>query len=103
MKRLFAVVRERGPVWEASRPLDSQPDWPSHAAFMNALEAEGFVLLGGPLEGTPKVLLIIHADDETEIRRRLADDPWTKTDQLRIAEVWPWTLRLGKLSHLRGV
>jgi hypothetical protein len=55
MKRHFAVIRERGPAWDASCRLDGQPDWPSHAAFMNALQSEGFVLLGGPLEGTPKV------------------------------------------------
>src|SRR5438309_801920 len=58
MKRLFAVIRSRGPAWDPSRPLEGQPDWQGHAAFMNGLKAEGFVVLGGPLEGTPEVLLI---------------------------------------------
>jgi uncharacterized protein YciI len=98
MKRLFAVIRERGPAWDNSRPLEQQDGWQSHAAFMDALEAEGFVLLGGPLEGTSKVLLIIRAHDEQEIRTRLVEDPWTQTDHLRIAEVRPWRLRLGKLE-----
>lgn len=52
MPRLFAVMRSRGPAWNHSLPLDEQADWPRHADFMNALHAEGFVLLGGPLERT---------------------------------------------------
>jgi uncharacterized protein YciI len=98
MKRLFAAIRERGPAWDNSFPIEAQQGWHSHAAFMDALEAEGFVLLGGPLEGTPTFLLIMRAEGEDEIRSRLAEDPWTRTDQLRIARISPWTLRLGKLE-----
>lgn len=53
MPRLFAVTRSRGPAWKTERPMEEQDDWPSHAVFMNALHREGFVVLGGPLEGTP--------------------------------------------------
>lgn len=49
MKPLFAVIRTRGPAWDSSRPLEGQPEWPAHAAFMNALKADEFVVLGGPL------------------------------------------------------
>jgi hypothetical protein len=45
----FAVLRERGAAWDASRPLAEQPGWDEHASFMNALAEEGFVVLGGPL------------------------------------------------------
>lgn len=51
MKRLFAVIRSHGGAWQASRPMEGQEAWDSHAAFMNSLEKEGFVVLGGPLEG----------------------------------------------------
>jgi len=78
--------------------MEEQEDWKSHAAFMNALEAEGVVLLGGPLEGTPDVLLIIRANDAQQIRSRLASDPWTPKDILRITQIVPWTLRLGSLA-----
>jgi hypothetical protein len=57
---------------------------------MNALKTEGFVVLGGPLEGTPDVLLIVRA--------RLAEDPWATNGLLRVARVAPWTLRLGSLD-----
>ncbi len=51
MKRLFAVIRSRGPAWDNTLPMDDQVDWPTHAAFMDALTDEGFVALGGPIEG----------------------------------------------------
>ncbi len=86
-----------GAAWAASRPLEEQADWSDHAAFMDALVAEGFVLLGGPLEGTSNVLLVIRAENEAEIRRRLGADPWMRNDLLRVANVTPWELRLGSL------
>jgi hypothetical protein len=64
---------------------------------MDALVAEGLVVLGGPLEEASGALLIIHAGSADEIRRRLADDPWARLNLLRIASIVPWTLRLGSL------
>jgi uncharacterized protein YciI len=98
MKRLFAITRSRGPGWNDSLPLEGQEDWQPHAAFMNALHTEGFVVLGGPLEGTRNVLLIVRAYDSEEIMSRLSGDPWAHKDLLRTAEVAPWTLRLGSLE-----
>jgi hypothetical protein len=65
---------------------------------MNALHSEGFVLLGGPLEGTPHTLLIVHACDVEEIETRLSDDPWSN-ELLSITQIIPWTLRLGSLGR----
>jgi hypothetical protein len=76
--------------------MEEQNDWQSHAQFMDALQSEGFVLLGGPLEGTPDVLLIIRADSAEEIRFRLSSDPWSKS-LLSITSILPWSLRLGSL------
>jgi len=106
MERVFAVIRTRGPAFNRSRSLEEQEDWQSHAAFMNALKADGFVLLGGALEGTSNVLLIIRASDAEQIRSRLSGDSWSRKDLLRITQVVPWTLRLGplpKLSRLGNV
>jgi hypothetical protein len=77
--------------------LEGQEDWDAHASFMNALEAEGFVVLGGPLEGTSDFLLIFRARAGDEILDRLLADPWTGRDLLRVSRVTPWTLRLGSL------
>src|ERR1700690_560883 len=89
MRRLFAVTRSRGPAWNPSLPLEQQDDWPAHAAFMKALHAEGFVLLGGPLEGTSDVLLITRSNDEKEIHSCLSADSWTSKDLLRIKRIVP--------------
>jgi uncharacterized protein YciI len=98
LEQLFAVIRTRGPAWQESRSLEGQPDWESHASFMNALANEGFVILGGPLEGTSDVLLVVRATTPDEVRARLAEDPWATRDLLRITRVAPWTLRLGSLE-----
>ena len=98
MRPLFAVIRTRGPAWQESRPLDGQADWVSRASFMNALAKEGFVVLGGPLEGSSDVLLIVRATTPDEVRARLSKDPWTTSDLLRITRVAPWNLRLGSLE-----
>jgi uncharacterized protein YciI len=95
---LYAAINERSGGWDWSRPMEAQPDWPAHAAFMDALAAEGFIVLGGPLEGSREVLLILRAEDEAQIRARMADDPWVKSGLLRLGKVWPWTVRLGSLG-----
>jgi uncharacterized protein YciI len=99
MSQFFAVSRTRGSRWNYARPLEEQDHWQTHAAFMNALVHDGFVLLGGPLEGTPDVLLIVRAAHADQIRTRLADDPWSRNGLLRIAHINPWTLSLGSLPQ----
>jgi YCII-related domain len=98
MQQLFVVIRTRGPAWQDSRPMESQADWAPHASFMNSLAKEGFVILGGPLEGSADVLLVTRVKTPDEVRSRLADDPWVVNDLLRITRVAPWTVRLGSLE-----
>ena len=98
MPQLFAVIRTRGPAFEPSRPLEAQADWAAHAAFMNRLVRDGSVILGGPLEGTADVLLVMRAASADDARGRLAADPWTVRDLLRVSRISPWTLRLGSLD-----
>lgn len=99
MRRFFAVIRSRGPAWDEGEPLEKQPGWPAHVDFMNARAAEGFVAVGGPLEGTDDTLLIVSAEHEDEIRRRLASDPWSR-GLLKLARIAAWDLRLreGRLA-----
>jgi uncharacterized protein YciI len=76
---------------------EEQEDWEAHRSFMNTLEKEGFVVLGGPLEGTDDVLLIFRATTPEEIVDRLSADPWHRRDLLRVSRVTPLELRLGSL------
>ncbi len=90
----FMVIRERGENWDSSLSMRQQQKWDEHAAFMNALADEGFVVLGGPLGDGEKILLIINAKSEQEIAARLADDPWTLMGLLRVAKVERWEILL---------
>jgi len=98
MQNLFAVVRTRGPAWNADQRMEDQPAWQAHAAFMDGLHASGFLLLVGPLEGTPDVLLIVRADSAADTEGRLAADPWVANGLLRLKQIARWTLRLGSLG-----
>ena len=54
---MFLVVLNRsGPLWDSSRPLEEQSDWPEHASFMDGLVAAGFIVLGGPLADERRVV-----------------------------------------------
>jgi uncharacterized protein YciI len=74
--------------------MRSQALWAEHAAFMNALAAEGFVVLGGPLGSGEEVLLVINAVSEDAVRTRLEADPWSESGLLEIERIEPWTILL---------
>lgn len=94
----FIVIREAGPAWQDGG-LAEQPALNGHATFMNALADRHVVLAAGPLAGTEqgrlRALLIINADDEDDIHRQLANDPWTISGQLQITSVEPWNVLVG--------
>jgi uncharacterized protein YciI len=94
----FAVSRDAGPGW-TDGGMTEQPAVGDHAAFMNALADDGFVLFAGPLAGSEqgriRVLLVVDADSEDDIHRRLADDPWVLTEQLVTTSIEPWTIFVG--------
>ena len=92
----YAVTRERGENWDGKLSMRQQEHWQEHAAFMDALADDGFVILGGPLgDGEEKFLLIIAAESEQAIAVRLAEDPWTPLRLLRTAAVERWEILLG--------
>jgi hypothetical protein len=97
MKRVFAVIRSRGPAWDDSKPLEGQADWDGHSKFMDDLFEEGFAALVGPLEGTRDALLVLRAASEFEVMGRLLQDPWSKNGLLTTTLISPWQLRLGSL------
>lgn len=102
---LFAVISEHGPGWDASRPLREQEGWDEHATFMDALDDEGFIVLGGPLGDArgvmvDRALLIVDAGSEDEVRTRLGADPWKATKLLETASVEPWVMLLGDPARL---
>jgi len=90
----FAVTRIRGAAWKPDTPMRQQSHWIEHAAFMNRMAAEGFVVLGGPLGDGERVLLVIEAASPDVVRVRLGADPWSESHLLEIASIEPWTILL---------
>jgi uncharacterized protein len=94
----FVVINEQGPAWVPGRSMRDQAKWTEHAAFMNAVTAEGLVVLGGPIRGagTHRARLIVKAASEAEMTARLAEDPWMRMGMLRTVSVEPWEVLLSK-------
>jgi uncharacterized protein YciI len=77
--------------------MRQQAGWAEHAAFMNALAADGFIVLGGPVgPGEQEFLLVCDASGEDAVRARLAEDPWTAEGLLEIRRAEPWTILLDR-------
>ena len=89
----LVVVRRSGPDWDRSKPMEEQSGWDEHAAFMDGLVDDGFIVLGGPLSDEERVAHAIQAESEEEIRATLARDPWSES-HLVIDTIEPWTIRL---------
>jgi uncharacterized protein YciI len=95
MKTLFAVTLIKGAGWDAAKPMRLQSHWTEHAAQMDQLVADGFIILGGPLgDNEDKVLLVINAKDENEIYSAFADDPWIVLQIREFGEIQRWTILL---------
>ena len=89
----FVVLRRTGPQWDPGLPLEQQSGWDEHAAFMDGLVDDGFVVLGGPLDDGVRVVLAVEAVSAEAVRATLDRDPWSGT-HLVVDAVEPWTIRL---------
>jgi uncharacterized protein YciI len=91
---MFLVILHRsGPDYDLSKPLEEQLGWQDHAAFMDQLVDDGFILLGGPLSDEVRTAHAVRASSEDEVRATLARDPWSGS-HLVIDSIDAWTIRL---------
>ena len=99
---VFALTEVAGPRWDPACQRREQDGWDEHAAFMDALVDDGFVLLGGPIADGDRVMLVVEAADERAVQQRFAADPWIADGTLRIESIEPWTIWLdgrGSQTH----
>jgi hypothetical protein len=73
--------------------MEEQSGWPAHASFMDGLVHAGFIILGGPLADEHRVVHVVEAQSEDDVRATLARDPWSGS-HLRVDTIDPWTIRL---------
>ena len=96
MKRTFVTISSAGPNRDPSKGTRDQPFWDEHAAFIDQLIAEGFILMGGPLvddAGLPRgALLIVTAEHENEVRKKLKNDPWFQRGILKLESIHRWEI-----------
>jgi len=93
MAMFLVVLRRSGPEWDRSKPMEEQSGWDEHAAFMDRLVGDGFIVLGGPLADDVRTAHAVEADSEDAVRTTLARDPWSET-HLVVDSIEPWTIRL---------
>ena len=97
MPMFHVVVSQSGPQWKADKALEEQSGWEEHAAFMDALVDDGFIVFGGPVGDEHRVVHAVEAESEDAIRARLGLDPWSET-HLVVETIEPWTIRLQRPS-----
>jgi uncharacterized protein len=101
---VFAVTTARGPRWDPSRDIRAQAGWDPHAAYMDRLVEQGFIILGGPIDGKPDevALLAMQADTAEHIQMIFDADPWIVSGVLRLASIQAWTLWLDSRPPIRN-
>ncbi|MGI8721557.1 MAG: hypothetical protein ACR2JG_04960 [Geodermatophilaceae bacterium] len=91
---VFALFLVAGPAWDTSRQRREQAGWDDHAAFMDELLQQGFVVMGGPIGDGQEILLIVEATGDAEVTARLQPDPWFAMGILQIGQIQRWTVWL---------
>jgi len=92
MKNTFLAISSAGPNRDSSKSTREQPLWDQHAAFIDQLVVDGFILMGGPLVDEGGALLIVKAEDENEVREKLKNDPWFTRGVLKLESVKRWQI-----------
>jgi uncharacterized protein YciI len=97
-------MQAKGPSWDPTKLRRAQERWDEHAAFMDELTADGFIVLGGPLgEGDgDDALLVIDAPDKDTIAATLKKDPWITAGILEIKTIQRWTIFLEAAGALQN-
>ena len=92
MKHTFVTISSPGPKQDLSKGTREQSFWDEHAAFIDQLVAEGFILMGGPFIDQGGAMLIVNAEDENEVREKLRNDPWMEHGVLKLESVKRWQI-----------
>ena len=88
----FVVLSRAGVHRDLATGAREQAYWDEHGAFIDALVAEGFIALGGPLTDEGGAMLIVRAASEDEVRAKVADDPWYAHGILELERIVRWEI-----------
>ena len=91
----YWIVRlERGGPWDWPRDMREQDGWEQHARFMDGLVDDGFIVLGGPLDGGRETLHVVAAPSEEAVLARFAEDNWARNGMLTPKRIERWSILL---------
>jgi uncharacterized protein YciI len=94
---LCVATMQPGPAWVGGRATREQPFWDEHAAFIDALTAEGRIMLAGPFTDGTGALQILRGDVAT-MQALLARDPWIVRGVFATPLVRPWAIWVDGLA-----
>jgi len=92
MKNTFLAFSSAGPNRDFSKDTRRQPFWDEHATFIDQLVADGFILMGGPLVDEGGSLLIVNAENESEVREKMKNDSWFMHGILKLESIKRWQI-----------
>ena len=92
MKNTFLAFSSAGPNRDFSKDTREQALWNEHAAFIDQLVEDGFILMGGPLIDEAGSLFILDANNENEVRDKLENDPWMQHGILKLESIKRWQI-----------
>jgi uncharacterized protein YciI len=92
MEGLYVVTSSAGPRRDLTTGTREQPFWDEHAAFIDGLVDDGFVVLGGPLVDEGGAMIVVRAESEEAVRQRLQEDPWYREEILRLERIRRWEI-----------
>jgi uncharacterized protein YciI len=91
MSKTFVVQSVAGPERDLTKGTREQPLWDEHARFIDGI-TDGFIMMGGPFEDEGGAMLIVQAENEDEVREKLAPDPWYTHGVLQQQSVRRWDI-----------
>ncbi|MCC6791266.1 MAG: hypothetical protein IT336_06265 [Thermomicrobiales bacterium] len=91
MKSTFVVLSRAGVNRDLAKGSREQRFWDEHAAFIDALVEDGFILMGGPFDHGG-AMLIVNAEREADVRATLGGDPWYRNGLLELVSVKRWEI-----------
>jgi len=94
MTTYYAAFLRPGSLWDPGKTAREQPFWDDHARHMDSLFETGAIILGGPFADRTGSMVIVRADDASQVREMFREDPWTLQDVLMVADVKEWIIFL---------
>ena len=94
MKSTFVILWEPGAAWAAGKTVREQAYWDEHAEFMDRLFENGTVILGGPFSDGTGSLVIVEAEEMSEVATMIANDPFVEHQIFELRSLKQWQLFL---------